>query len=57
MADLDVRAGRPGDAAAHLREAAQIALQTGAWIVILDILEGCGYLCAATGRPADAITV
>ena len=29
MADLDVRAGRPGDAAARLREAAQIALQTG----------------------------
>ena len=29
MADLDLRAGRTGDAAAHLREAAQIALQTG----------------------------
>ena len=56
MADLDVRADRPGDAAAHLREATQIALHTGAWIVILDVLEGCGHLCAATGRPADAIT-
>ena len=29
MADLDLRAGRTGDAAAHLREAAQPALQTG----------------------------
>ena len=56
MADLDLRAGRAGDAAAHLREAAQIALQTGAWLTILNVLDGCGYLCAATGRPADAIT-
>jgi predicted ATPase/DNA-binding CsgD family transcriptional regulator len=56
MADLDLRAGRFGDAAAHLREAAQLALQTGAWVVLLNVLEGCGYLCAATGRPADAVT-
>ena len=56
MADLDLRAGRAGDAAAHLREAAQIALQTGVWFTILNVLDGCGYLCAATGRPADAIT-
>ena len=56
MADLDLRAGRTGDAAAHLREAAQIALQTGMWFTMLNVLDGCGYLCAATGRPADAIT-
>ena len=56
MADLDLRAGRTGDAAAHLREAAQIALQTGTWSTILNVLYLCGYLCAATGRPADAIT-
>ena len=30
MADLDLRAGRAGDAAAHLREAAQLALQSAA---------------------------
>ena len=57
MADLDLQAGRPGDAAAHLREAAQIALQTGLRFTILNVLDGCGHLCAATGRPADAITV
>ncbi|MGH3172317.1 MAG: response regulator transcription factor, partial [Streptosporangiaceae bacterium] len=56
MADLDLRAGRTGDGAAHLREAAQIALQTGIWSTILNVLYLCGYLCAATGRPADAIT-
>ena len=57
MADLDVQAGRAGDAAAHLREAAQLSLQTGAWFVALNVLDGCGHLCAITGRPADAITV
>jgi non-specific serine/threonine protein kinase len=57
MAGLDLRAGRTGDAAAHLREAAQLSLQTGAWLMTLNVLEGCGYLCAATGRPADAVTV
>ena len=56
MADLDVRTGRPGDAAAHLREAAQAALPAGTWLVVLNVLEACGHLCAATGRPADAIT-
>ena len=56
MADLDLRAGRTADAAAHLREAAQIALQTGVWFTMVNGLDGCGYLCAATGRPADAIT-
>ena len=57
MADLDLRAGRPGDAAARLREAAQITLQTGARLETLNVLEGCGYMCAATGHPADAITL
>ena len=51
MADLDLRAGRTGDAAAHLREAAQIALQTGTWSTILNVLYLCGYLCAATAGP------
>ena len=57
MADLDLRARRIADAAAHLREAAQIALPTNAWGTILNVLSLCGHLCAATGRPADAITI
>jgi DNA-binding CsgD family transcriptional regulator len=56
MADLDLQAGRAGEAAACLREAAQIALQAGGSFTMLDILDSCGLLCAATGRPADAIT-
>ena len=31
MALLDLRAGRTEDAAAHLREALQLAVQTGVW--------------------------
>ena len=56
MADLDLRADRDGDAAAHLREATQISLQVGMWGTILNVLYVCGHLCVATGRPADAIT-
>jgi len=57
MAILDLRAGRAGDAAAHLREAIQIAARTGARGDALDALDRCGYLCAATGRCAEALTV
>ena len=56
MGDLDLRAGRTGDAAAHLHEAAQSELPAGKWSVILNVLETCGHLCAVTGRPADALT-
>ena len=56
MADLDLRAGRAADAAAHLREAVQIMLSSGEWFMMLAVLERCGQLCAATGRPADAVT-
>jgi DNA-binding CsgD family transcriptional regulator len=54
MALLDLRAGRAGDAAAHLREALQLALRTG--VMKRNYLDGCGHLCAATGRPAEAVT-
>jgi DNA-binding CsgD family transcriptional regulator len=55
MALLDLQAGRTRDAAAHLREALQFALQTGN--VVGDHLEYCGHLCAATGRYAEAVTL
>ena len=51
----DLRAGRTGDAAAHLREALELVMRTGSWTV--DYLDYCGHLCAATGRYADAVTV
>ncbi|HEY6296166.1 MAG TPA: LuxR C-terminal-related transcriptional regulator, partial [Streptosporangiaceae bacterium] len=56
-ADLAIHAGRPADAAAHLREALQIAVRCGGWLDVLDQLDYCGFLCAATGRHAEAVTV
>jgi DNA-binding CsgD family transcriptional regulator len=57
MAELDLRAGRTADARAHLREGLQIAERTGSWGGLLNCLYSCGSLCAATGRPAGALTV
>jgi predicted ATPase/DNA-binding CsgD family transcriptional regulator len=51
---LELRAGRVQDAAAHLREAVQLAVRAGTrnpWC-----LDCCGHLCAATGRYAEAVT-
>jgi predicted ATPase/DNA-binding CsgD family transcriptional regulator len=53
---LDLRTGRTGDAAAHLRELLQVATQTGLRPMVHAGLDCCGHLCAATRRPAEAIT-
>ena len=57
MVVLDLYAGRYEDAASHLREALQKALRTGVPGKVLEDLDWCGYLCALTGRPAEAVTV
>jgi predicted ATPase/DNA-binding CsgD family transcriptional regulator len=57
MAILDLQAGRAEDAAAHLQEALQIGVRTGIWNELTYALDGCGHLCAATGRPAEAVTL
>jgi DNA-binding CsgD family transcriptional regulator len=57
MVISDLHAGRVEDAAAHLREGLQISLRTGGRYDLLNCLDGCGYLCAETGRPAEAITM
>ena len=54
---LDLRASRIDDATAHLRELLQVAMQTGLRPGVLIGLDCCGHLCAATRRPAEAITV
>ena len=53
---LDLRTGRTGEASAHLRELLQIATQTGLRPLLPAGLDCCGDLCAATGRPAEALT-
>ena len=57
MVILDLHACRVQDAAAHLREGLQIGVRTGGWLDLLNSLDGCGHLCAATGRPAEALTM
>ena len=53
---LDLRTGRTDEAAAHLRELIQIAMQAGLRALVRAALDCCGELCAATGRPAEAVT-
>jgi predicted ATPase/DNA-binding CsgD family transcriptional regulator len=57
MVVLDLGSERFEDAAAHLREGLQTALRTGSRARLLDDLDCCGYLCALTGRCAEAVTV
>jgi predicted ATPase/DNA-binding CsgD family transcriptional regulator/transcriptional regulator with XRE-family HTH domain len=57
MADLDVLAGRLPEARAHLREAIELCSRTGYGVVLIDCLDSCGYLCAATARWAEAVTM
>ncbi len=54
---LDLRAGRVDDAAEHLRELLQSGLRSGFGAELFLGLDCCGYLCAATGRYAEAVTV
>jgi DNA-binding CsgD family transcriptional regulator/tetratricopeptide (TPR) repeat protein len=56
MGRLTVRAGRPQDAAAYLRETVQVTMRDGDWYELLTALGSCGDLCAATGRPEEAVT-
>ena len=57
MVMLDLHAGRVGDAAAHLREGLEVTVRVGGRGDLLACLDSCGYLCAATGRPAEAATM
>jgi predicted ATPase/DNA-binding CsgD family transcriptional regulator len=57
MAQLDLQAGRLPDAAACLHEALEINLQAGGRGDVLNDLDCCGYLCTATSRSAEAVTV
>jgi len=54
---LDLRAGRTGDAAAHLQEGLHLAVRTDSRLDLLTGLSQCGDLCAATGRAAEALTL
>jgi non-specific serine/threonine protein kinase len=57
MVVLDLWSGLTEDAGAHLREGLQTALRIGSRARLLDDLDCCGYLCALTGRGAEAVTI
>ena len=57
MALLDLQAGRHERAVAHLREAFHIVVSVGGWFELINGLDCCGHLCAATGRWTEAVTV
>jgi predicted ATPase/DNA-binding CsgD family transcriptional regulator len=57
MAELDIPAGRLPEARAHLREAIELCTRTGYGVVLIDCLDSCGFLCAATARWTEAITM
>jgi non-specific serine/threonine protein kinase len=57
LAELDQRAGRIPEAGAHLRESLEITTRIGDRLRLIDCLNNCGHLCAATGRSADAVTM
>lgn len=45
------------DAGAHILESLRLTATSGDSIRVLDCLDDCARLCAATGRPAEAITL
>ncbi|HEX7267664.1 MAG TPA: LuxR C-terminal-related transcriptional regulator, partial [Streptosporangiaceae bacterium] len=57
MAQLDFFAGRLAEARAHVREVIELFTQTGASLLLINCLELCVDLCAATRRWREAITV
>jgi non-specific serine/threonine protein kinase len=57
LGHLDLDAGHLTDAAAHLEEAVQVALRISDETELLNCIDNCGHLCAATGRWADAVTL
>jgi predicted ATPase/DNA-binding CsgD family transcriptional regulator len=57
LAELDQIAGRIPQAAEHLREALEISMRIGDRLRLIDCLDNCGHLCAATQRWADAATL
>jgi len=57
LAELDQRTGRILEAGPHLREALEIAVRIGGRLRMVDCLNNCGHLCAATQRWADAVTM
>jgi len=57
MARLDLRAGRPKEAKAHLQGALGLYSRTSASVLLINCLSSCGTLCVTTRRWREAVTV
>jgi len=57
IAALAVQTGLLAAGAASLRASAALATQIGFTLRLIDILDEVGFLCLATGHPAEAITL
>ncbi|HMH37398.1 MAG TPA: LuxR C-terminal-related transcriptional regulator [Streptosporangiaceae bacterium] len=57
MAVAARKGGQLTAARAWLRESAELAVFGGYPLRMIDVLEQGGHLCAATGRPAEAVTL
>jgi predicted ATPase/DNA-binding CsgD family transcriptional regulator len=57
MADLACQTGRLADARVHLRETIELAGRASYRLRLIDAVEVAGYLCAASGRYAAAVTL
>jgi non-specific serine/threonine protein kinase len=55
--NLEWLAGRMEDARAHLREAADITARIGDQTALRYCIDQCALVCAATGQPAEALTL
>jgi len=51
------KGGQLATARARMREAAELSVNAGYPLRLVDVLELGGHLCAATGRPAEAVTL
>jgi predicted ATPase/class 3 adenylate cyclase len=56
MAVLELHAGRLAEARAHVREILELYEQTSAVLLLINCLDLCGDLCAATRRWREAVT-
>ncbi|HEY6494796.1 MAG TPA: LuxR C-terminal-related transcriptional regulator [Trebonia sp.] len=56
-AEVELRTGNLAAAAEDLRQAAVLAARMGSHYALGNCIDCCGYLCVATGRWAEAVTL
>jgi DNA-binding CsgD family transcriptional regulator/tetratricopeptide (TPR) repeat protein len=57
LASLALKANDSPSCAVHLAAALELADRCGALLTLIDVVEKCGYYCAAIRRPAEAVTL